>query len=124
MLSRSFLLVSIGALAVAIACQTQVETDVPVGAEDFVEALRVIAGQRDEQRALLHRTAADHQNFHRRARLSNDDPATWVPDGFEVKITGLSGSRKVWMHLVVESPGGKGIVGVQSNTVIAHPRDL
>lgn len=63
-------------------------------------------------------------DFHRRARLSNDDPATWVPDGFEVKITGLSGSRKVWMHLVVESPGGKGIVGVQSNTVIAHPRDL
>lgn len=63
-------------------------------------------------------------DYHRRARLSTDDPANWSPDGFEVKITGLSGSRKVWMHLVVESPGGRGIVGVQSNTVIAHPRDL
>ncbi|MDA1193668.1 MAG: hypothetical protein O2894_00635 [Planctomycetota bacterium] len=61
---------------------------------------------------------------YRRARLSPDDPAVWKPDGFEVKVTGLSGTRKVWMHLVVESPGGKGVVGVQSNTVIAHPRDL
>jgi hypothetical protein len=25
---------------------------------------------------------------------------------------------------VVESPGGQGVLGVQSNTVIAHPRDL
>jgi len=63
-------------------------------------------------------------DYHRGARLTNDDPAAWTPDGFEVKISGLSGSRKVWMHLVVETPGGRGIVGVQSNTVIAHPRDL
>lgn len=60
----------------------------------------------------------------RRPRLSTDEPATWQPDGFEVKIVGSSGSRKVWMHLVVESPGGRGVVGVQANTVIAHPRDL
>ncbi len=72
--------------------------------------------------AQLARTVAS--DYHRRARLSKDDPATWTPDGFEVKITGLSGSRKVWMHLVIETPGGRGITGVQSNTVIAHPRDL
>jgi hypothetical protein len=30
----------------------------------------------------------------------------------------------VWMHLVLESPGGKGVVGVHANTVIASPRDL
>lgn len=46
------------------------ETDVPVGAEGFVEALRAVAAQRDEQRALLQRTAADYQNFQRRARQS------------------------------------------------------
>ncbi len=63
-------------------------------------------------------------DFHRRSRLTNDAPATWTPDGFEVKISGLSGARKVWMHVVVETPGGPGVVGVQSNTVIAHPRDL
>jgi len=44
------------------------EVDVPVGAEGFVEALRVVAAQRDEHRDLLHRTAADYQNFQRRAR--------------------------------------------------------
>lgn len=42
--------------------------EAPVGAEDFVEALVVVAGQRDEQRGLLQRTAADYQNFQRRAR--------------------------------------------------------
>jgi hypothetical protein len=66
----------------------------------------------------------DATDFYRRALLTKDDPSDWSPDGFEVKIAGLSGSRKVWMHLVVESPNGKGVVGVQSSTVIAHPRDL
>lgn len=72
--------------------------------------------------AQLARTSAG--DFHRKARLTVDDPADWTPGGFEVKVVGLSGSRKVWIHMVVESPGGRGIVGVQSNTVIAHPRDL
>ncbi|USN99430.1 MAG: nucleotide exchange factor GrpE [Phycisphaeraceae bacterium] len=44
------------------------DADVPVGAEDFVEALRLVAAQRDQNRDLLQRTAADYQNFQRRAR--------------------------------------------------------
>ncbi len=63
-------------------------------------------------------------DFHRRSLMTNDDPTVWAPDGFEVKIVGISGSRRVWMHLVVETPGGKGVVGVQAGTVIASPRDL
>ena len=66
----------------------------------------------------------DMSDFHRRALMTNDDPATWSPGGFEVKIVGISGQRRVWMHLVVETPGGKGVVGVQASTVIASPRDL
>lgn len=42
--------------------------DVPVGAEDFAEALRLVAAQRDEYLERLQRTAADFQNFQRRAR--------------------------------------------------------
>ncbi len=44
------------------------ELEIPVGAEDLAEALRVVADQRDENRDLLQRTAADYQNFQRRAR--------------------------------------------------------
>lgn len=42
--------------------------EVPVGAEDFAEALRLVAAQRDEHLERLQRTAADFQNFQRRAR--------------------------------------------------------
>lgn len=44
------------------------ELEIPVGAEDLAEALLVVAGQRDENRDLLQRTAADFQNFQRRSR--------------------------------------------------------
>lgn len=63
-------------------------------------------------------------DFHRRSLMTNDAPATWVPDGLEVKIVGLTGSRRVWMHLVVEAAAGKGTVGVHASTVIASPRDI
>jgi len=66
----------------------------------------------------------DTGDFSRRSLLTSDDPTAWTPGGFEIKIVGLSGSRRVWMHLVVETPGGKGVVAVQSSTVIASPRDL
>ncbi|HHN78840.1 MAG TPA: nucleotide exchange factor GrpE [Phycisphaerales bacterium] len=42
--------------------------EIPVGAEDLAGALLVVAGQRDENRDLLQRTAADFQNFQRRSR--------------------------------------------------------
>jgi hypothetical protein len=60
----------------------------------------------------------------RRAILTADDPQVWVPDGFEVKIVGASGSRKVWIHLVVESPSSRGRVVVHPSTMIAGVRDL
>ncbi len=63
-------------------------------------------------------------NFARRGILTMDDPATWVPDGFEVKIAGTSGSRKVWMHLVLETQSAKGRVAVHASTLIANTKDL
>lgn len=66
----------------------------------------------------------DPSSYHRRAVFSADDPATWSPDGFEVKIAGASGSRKVWIHVVVSCPGATGDAAVHPNTVIASTRDL
>ncbi len=66
----------------------------------------------------------DAASYHRRAVFSVDDPATWVPDGFEVKIAGASGSRKVWMHTVVESQATRGQIAVHANTMIASTRDM
>ena len=56
--------------------------------------------------------------------FSVDDPGVWEPDGFEVKIVGASGSRRVWVHLVVESPAGAGRLAVHPSTMIASARDL
>lgn len=53
-----------------------------------------------------------------------EEPTVWAPDGFEVKIAGASGSRKIWVHLVVESPASKGCVAVHASTMIASTRDL
>ncbi len=47
--------------------------EVPVGAEDFAEALRLVAAQRDEHFDKLQRLAADYQNFQRRARQNERD---------------------------------------------------
>ena len=53
-----------------------------------------------------------------------DAPATWSPHGFEVKVCGVSGSRKVWMRLTVEQQASKGRVPAQQTTVVATARDL
>lgn len=42
--------------------------EVPVGAEDFAEALRLVASQRDGHFDKLQRLGADYQNFQRRSR--------------------------------------------------------
>ena len=60
----------------------------------------------------------------RKAVFSVDAPSDWEPDGFEVKIAGASGSRRVWIHLVVESPAGAGRAAVHPSTMIASTRDL
>ena len=53
-----------------------------------------------------------------------DSPATWVPDGFEVKITCASGHRKVWIHTVVETGALRGESALHGSTLIASVRDL
>lgn len=60
----------------------------------------------------------------RRAVLSVDDPDDWVPDGFEVKIVGPSGARKVWLHVVIERQASKGWVARHASTVIASTKDM
>jgi hypothetical protein len=46
------------------------------------------------------------------------------PHGFECKICGTSGSRKVWMRLTVEQQASKGRVPAQQTTVVATARDV
>lgn len=53
-----------------------------------------------------------------------DLPAVWTPHGFEVKVVGASGSRKVWMHIVVEAQAGHGRTAVMESTMIASAKDL
>ena len=60
----------------------------------------------------------------RRPVFCAEDPAGWVPDGFEVKIVGPSGARKVWLHLVVESPATAERSAVHASTVIVRVRDM
>ena len=62
---------------------------------------------------------------HARRALFTVDPATeWVPDGFEVKIVGTSGSRKVWVHFVIETQAAKGRIATHESTLIASTKDL
>ena len=48
----------------------------------------------------------------------------WAPDGFEVKVVGSSGSRKVWTHLVIETQSSKGRLAAHTSTVITSTRDM
>ncbi len=66
----------------------------------------------------------DQTSYHRKNIFTKDNPAVWAPDGFEVKIVGVSGARKVWIHTVVEAQARGGVVIPQSSTVIASPKDL
>ena len=63
----------------------------------------------------------DGSVYHKRKIFTVD---AWDPDGFEVKIVGASGSRKVWMHLVVEVQASAGRVTQHTSTVIASTKDL
>jgi hypothetical protein len=66
----------------------------------------------------------DAASFVRRARLTRDDPETWVPDGFEVKVVGPSGMRQVWMRFTVETQSATARDVVHGSTLIATIRDL
>ncbi len=61
----------------------------------------------------------------RQALFSVDDPGTWSPHGFEVKVVGPSGARKVGLRIVVEAPAGPGsLTTAVPTTVLASARDL
>lgn len=49
------------------------ELEAPAGAEEIVAALAEVVAERDEHFTRLQRTAADHQNFQRRARQNETD---------------------------------------------------
>jgi hypothetical protein len=66
----------------------------------------------------------DVASYHRRTLLTADDPADWVPEGFEVKYVGVSGSRKVWFRFVIEAHAHAGQVAVHSSTSIVNTRDM
>jgi molecular chaperone GrpE len=60
-------------VAELIAISRDEHADIPVGADDFVAALRIVADERDEHFARLQRTVADYQNFQRRASNNERD---------------------------------------------------
>ncbi len=60
----------------------------------------------------------------RRGIFTLDAPEDWVPEGFELKVTGSSGHRKVWLHVVVEGESARSREAVHSTTLIASVRDF
>jgi len=66
----------------------------------------------------------DENSFAKQGVLTADDE-TWQPEGFEVKVTGLDHTRKLWIHLVTESPQAGGARrAVMPFTVIATCQDM
>lgn len=93
----------------------------PLIVEDVEETIPGRLVHADTQ---LARTDSSRAHYRAVMTLTADDPSQWVPDGFEVKITGASGSRKVWLHIVVESMAMQGRVAVHPNTLIVSTRDM
>jgi hypothetical protein len=73
--------------------------------------------------AKLQLAPTDMQTYHRRA-IFTVDLSTWEPEGFEIKVVGASGARKVWLHLVVETQAAAGRVVVHPSTLIVSAKDL
>jgi hypothetical protein len=60
----------------------------------------------------------------RKSLFTSDLPANWQPHGFETKVVGTSGARKVWLRLTVEQQAKPGVVPAQQTTVVANTRDM
>lgn len=60
-------------IAELIALARDESVELPVGAEEFARALASVAGERDELLSRLQRTAADFQNYQRRAVQNERD---------------------------------------------------
>jgi prepilin-type N-terminal cleavage/methylation domain-containing protein len=74
--------------------------------------------------ANLQLARTDANSATRRSVLTQDDPASWVPDGFEVKIVGNSSCRRIWFRLVVDGQSHNGREAVHVCTLSASCRDL
>jgi hypothetical protein len=75
--------------------------------------------------ANLQLAATDDQVASRAALFSREPLATWSPHGFEVKVVGPSGARKVGLRLVVEAPVGLGpLTTCVPTTVLVSARNL
>lgn len=60
----------------------------------------------------------------RRPVFTSLEGSNWRPDGFEVKVAGASGHRKVWFRLVVEVAAGGSRVAAHPTTLIIGVQDL
>ncbi len=60
----------------------------------------------------------------RKPVFSAEPLATWTPNGFEVKVVGTSGARKVWLRLCVEQQAAAGRVPAFMTTAVASTRDM
>ncbi len=61
-------------------------------------------------------------DFNRRPVFTSDDPTMWTPSGIEFKVVGPSGSRRVWMRIVLETASSARQVVVQPFSLIASAR--
>lgn len=66
----------------------------------------------------------DRSSHVRRAVFTLKEPGGWEPNGFEVKVVGPSGHRKVWMRTTVEGQSGRGKPAAHASVLIASARDL
>jgi len=60
----------------------------------------------------------------RKAVFTVEDASVWSPNGFEVKVVGRSGSRQVWINLVVEVQATGGHSAAHTSTMIMSVKDL
>lgn len=95
----------------------------PTAVSSIPQDLNVAAGPRFV-RANIAVARTDLTSKPRTPVFTVDDPAYWTPNGFEVKIVGPSGSRKIWMRLTIEQQASRGRVPAQETTAVVSTRDL
>jgi hypothetical protein len=102
---------------------TGVIAAVPTAVTSIPEDMNVSRGGR----FVLANVAVAYTDMASRPRMpvfTVEPEATWTPHGFEVKVVGASGSRKVWLRLTVEQQAVMNRVPAQQTTIVANTRDL
>ena len=95
----------------------------PTAVASIPENMNVTAGGRFVA-ANLGVARTDMASRPRQPIFTVEPVATWTPNGFEVKVVGSSGARKVWMRVTVEQEASAGRVPAQTTAVVATMRDL